>query len=36
MGAVVIMFILLWIFVFYLRNVIIERKKRGLLTTQHT
>lgn len=36
MGAVVIMFILVWIFVFYLRNVIIERKKRGLLTTQHT
>lgn len=36
MGAAVIIFILVWVFVFYLRNVIIERQKRGLLTTQHT
>lgn len=36
MGAAVIIFILVWVFVFYLRNVIIERQKRGLLTTQQT
>lgn len=35
MGIVAVIFILAWAYLFYLRNNLIERMKRGLLTTQH-
>lgn len=35
MGIVAVIFILVWIYLFYLRSNLIERMKRGLLTTQH-
>ena len=35
MGVTAVIFILVWAMVFYLRKVLIERMKRGLLTTQH-
>ncbi len=35
MGIVAIIFILVWAYLFYLRNNMVERMKRGLLTTQH-
>lgn len=35
MGIVAVIFILVWAYLFYLRKNLIERMKRGLLTTQH-
>ena len=35
MGIVAGIFILVWAYLFYLRNNMVERMKRGLLTTQH-
>ena len=35
MGIVAVIFILVWAYLFYLRKILIERMKRGLLTTQH-
>ncbi|MGP6172560.1 DUF4233 domain-containing protein [Corynebacterium sp. A21] len=36
MGIIAIMFIAVWWFILHLRSTLIERMKRGLLTTQHT
>lgn len=35
MGVVAIIFIMVWLYLFYLRSNMVERMKRGLLTTQH-
>ena len=35
-GATALIFIAVWIFLFYLRSVIVQRMARGLLTTQHS
>lgn len=35
MGIVAVIFILVWAYLFYLRKNLMERMKRGLLTTQH-
>ncbi|ALC06535.1 hypothetical protein CDES_10800 [Corynebacterium deserti GIMN1.010] len=35
MGIAAIIFILVWAYLFYLRSNLIDRMKRGLLTTQH-
>lgn len=36
MGIMALIFVAVWIYIFYLRKNLIERMKRGLLTTQHT
>ncbi|MBN9644169.1 DUF4233 domain-containing protein [Corynebacterium mendelii] len=36
MGIMAVVFILVWLYIMYLRKVLIERMQRGLLTTQHT
>ncbi|GAB3597002.1 hypothetical protein CFAEC_10465 [Corynebacterium faecale] len=36
MGIVAVIFILVWVYLFYLRKNMMERMKRGLLPTQHT
>ncbi|QRP11684.1 DUF4233 domain-containing protein [Corynebacterium kroppenstedtii] len=36
MGVMGIVFALVWAYIVYLRKNLIERMKRGLLTTQHT
>lgn len=36
MGIIAILFIAVWWFILHLRSTLIERMKRGLLTTQHT
>lgn len=35
MGIVAVIFILVWVYLLYLRKNLIERMRRGLLTTQH-
>lgn len=35
MGIVAVIFILVWVYLFYLRSNLVERMKRGLLSTQH-
>ncbi|WP_080793729.1 DUF4233 domain-containing protein [Corynebacterium pacaense] len=35
MGIVAIIFILVWLYLLYLRSNLVARMKRGLLTTQH-
>lgn len=35
MGIVAVIFILVWVYLLFLRKNLIERMKRGLLTTQH-
>lgn len=36
MGIVAIIFIIVWAYLLYLRSNLIDRMKRGLLTTQHS
>ena len=36
MGIMAVVFILVWLYIMYLRKVLLERMERGLLTTQHT
>ncbi|BAU96707.1 hypothetical protein N24_2445 [Corynebacterium suranareeae] len=36
MGIAAIIFIIVWAYLFYLRSNLIDRMKRGLLTTQHS
>lgn len=35
MGIVAIIFVLVWVYLFYLRDNMVQRMKRGLLSTQH-